>query len=60
MKKKNIATLLIFSSAMAISSIASSSFVFNNIAKNTFESENNIGQEPIARIVGHDELYTSI
>ena len=60
MKKKNIATLLIFSSAMVISSIASSSFVFNNTAKNTFESENNIGQEPIARIVGHDELYTSI
>ena len=60
MKKKNIATLLIFSSAMVISSIASSSFVFNNTIKNTFKSENNIGQEPVARIVGHDESYTSI
>ena len=60
MKKKNIATLLIFSSAMVVSSIASSSFVFNNTIKNTFKSENNIGQEPVARIVGHDESYTSI
>ena len=60
MKKKNIATLLIFSSAMVISSIASSSFVFNNTIKNTFKSEKNIGQEPVAYIVGRDTRYTSI
>ena len=59
MKNKTI-KLLVLSCSVCISSVGLSSFVIGDIISNKYVAKNEIGDEPVAKILGRDELYSSV
>lgn len=59
-KNKNNILLLVFSTGLILSSVASASFLIRNSIENIYKDKNNIGTEPKAYIVGRPEKYTTI
>lgn len=59
MKNKTM-KLLVLSCSVCISSVGLSSFVIGDIINNKYVAKNNIGDEPVAKILGKDELYSSV
>lgn len=59
MKNKTM-KLLVLSCSVCISSVGLSSFVIGDIINNKYVAKNDIGDEPVAKILGKDELYSSV
>ena len=60
MKNNKKLILLVFSTGLILSSVASASFLLNESVEHVYKNDNNIGSDPIAYIIGKDEKYTSV
>ena len=58
--KKNTLKLLVLSCTVLTTTIGFSSFIINDIINNRYTVKNEIGEEPVAYIIGHNEVYTTI
>lgn len=59
MKQKS-AKLLILSCSVCLSAVGFSSFIIGDVSNNKYSAKNEIGEEPIAKILGKDKFYTTI